>query len=71
MPGMGMLRRLREKWRARRFELATKQLEAERAVPDLPSPKTDAISGEAYESARAQSGFFNPRAKTHTEWKGD
>jgi len=68
---MGFLRRARQRWRARRFELARQQLEAERAVPDLASPKTDAISGEVYESRRALGGFLNPKAKTHTEWKGD
>lgn len=68
---MGFLRRARQRWRARRFELAQQQLEAERGVADLPSPQTDATSGEHYESGRALGGFFNPKAKTRTEWKGD
>jgi len=68
---MGILRRVRQRWTARRLELAKKQLEAERGVPDLPSPRTDAISGEIYESHRALGGLLNPKAKTRTEWKGD
>lgn len=62
---------LRRRWKARRWELAKHQLEADRGVPDLPSPETDAISGMIYESHRALGGMLNPKAKTTTEWRGD
>lgn len=68
---MRLLRRVRARWRARRWELAGKQIEADRAVPDLPSPETDSITGMYYEGQRALGGMLNPKAKTHTEWRGD
>jgi hypothetical protein len=62
---------LRRRWASRRWELAQKQLEADRAFGPDGSPATDAMSGQHYESDRALGRFLNPRAKTKTEWGGD
>jgi hypothetical protein len=73
MPVMGLLKRYRARWKNRRMQLATQQLEADRHIDDLAgrNPATDGITGEYYASRRALGGILNPRAKTTTEWRGD
>ena len=70
---MGPLRKLRARWRARRQELPYKQIEADRAVPDLKDqdPVTDGVTGTTYAGQRALGAMLNPKAKSRTEWRGD
>ena len=62
---------LRRRWASRRWALAQKQLEVDRAIGADGSPATDAFTGQHYEGGRALGRFLNPKAKTTTEWRGD
>ena len=72
---MSVFRRMRNRWNARRRELAMKQVEADLSGTGIAhadkDPSTDAFSGEHYASQRALGRFLNPKATTRTEWRGD
>lgn len=73
MRGMGPLGRLLARRRARRMDLAMKQIDGDRLVHDLSqqNPVTDAFTGEYYASRSAMGRLLNPKAKSTTEWRGD
>jgi hypothetical protein len=70
---MGALGRLRNRWTARRMRLAMDQIESARdtnsGLSENLSP--DAFTGSHYMGMRALGRLLNPKAKSHTEWRGD
>jgi hypothetical protein len=70
---MGPLGRYLARRKARRMDLAMKQIEGERLIEDLAAqnPATDAFTGEYYASRSAMGRLLNPKAKSKTEWRGD
>jgi len=70
---MGVIGRWRNRWRARRRDLALRQIEADRVVDDLDASSTTGgvFGGQHYAHRKALGGFLNPRAKSQTEWRGD
>lgn len=72
--------RLVTRWRARRRDLALKQLEAEvvhDVHPELDARGTafgagpDAVASRHAMEQLARGSVLNPKARTTTEWKGD